>query len=99
MTDAPGQANVIVRFVLTVKERDTTAEAEAAAHGDMLFTDTPESILDSYRSIVYKTYFVLEYAVSSLSSHQSVYARVHARTHAHTLPIGGKRPPFIVVQP
>lgn len=90
MTDAPGQANVIVRFVLTVKERDTTAEAEAAAHGDMLFTDTPESILDSYRSIVYKTYFVLEYAVSSLSFHQSLYAR-NSAMRAHTIPLGARK--------
>lgn len=90
MTDAPAQANVIVRFVLTVKERDATAEAEAVAHGDMLFTDTPESILDSYRSIVYKTYFVLEYAVSSISSHQLLHAR--ARTHVYThSTLGGKK--------
>ena len=42
-------------------ERDVDTEAEAKQKGDMLFTDDR---LSGYRSIVHKTYFVLEYVVS-----------------------------------
>lgn len=60
MRDAPAQANVVVKFVLTDAERDAQSDAEAAAHGDILVTD---GVHQGYRSIVYKTYFVLEHAV------------------------------------
>ena len=43
-------------------ERDADTEAEQKQKGDMLFTDDR---LTGYRSIVHKTYFVLEYVVSS----------------------------------
>ena len=41
-------------------ERDGDTEAEATQFGDMLFTDDR---LSGYRSIVHKTYWVLEHAV------------------------------------
>jgi hypothetical protein len=44
-------------------ERDADTEAEQKQKGDMLFTDDR---LTGYRSIVHKTYFVLEYVVSDL---------------------------------
>ncbi len=43
-------------------ERDADTEAEAAHFGDMLFTDDR---LSGYRSIVHKTYYVLEYVVGA----------------------------------
>lgn len=45
-------------------EKDADTEAEAAQKGDMLFTDDR---LSGYRSIVHKTYFVLEYVVRAFS--------------------------------
>lgn len=52
------------RFLLLAgAERDADTEAEAAQYGDMLFTDDRMS---GYRSIVHKTYFVLEHVVSWL---------------------------------
>jgi Galactosyltransferase len=41
-------------------ERTDEVEEEVQLHGDMLFTDTR---LTGYRSIVHKTYFVLEHVV------------------------------------
>lgn len=52
-------------------ERDADTEAEQQQKGDMLFTDDR---LTGYRSIVHKTYFVLEYVVSSHISTQSLQA-------------------------
>jgi hypothetical protein len=52
-------------------ERDADTEAEQKQKGDMLFTDDR---LTGYRSIVHKTYFVLEYVVSALRMAHSLHA-------------------------
>ena len=59
--EAQRGANVVTRFILAGAERDSHSEKEAAEFGDILFTDDR---LSGYRSIVHKTYFVLEYVVS-----------------------------------
>ena len=58
--DAQRSASVIARFILTGAEKDGDAQREAEQFGDILFTDDR---LSGYRSIVHKTYFVLEYVV------------------------------------
>ena len=58
--DAQRGASVIARFILTGAEKDGDAQREAEQFGDILFTDDR---LSGYRSIVHKTYFVLEYVV------------------------------------
>lgn len=50
----------MARFILTGAEKDGDAQREAEHFGDILFTDDR---LSGYRSIVHKTYFVLEYVV------------------------------------
>ena len=58
--DAQQRASVVARFILTGAEKDGEAQREAEKFGDILFTDDR---LSGYRSIVHKTYFVLEYVV------------------------------------
>ena len=58
--DAQRSASVVTKFILTGAEQNAESEAEAAALGDVLFTDDK---LSGYRSIVHKTYFVLAHVV------------------------------------
>ncbi len=60
---ATHSASVVAKFVLTGAERDEQSDAEAAQHGDMLFSNDR---LSGYRSISHKTYFVLEHVVRNL---------------------------------
>ena len=64
--DAQRQASVVARFILTGAEKDGEAQLEAKQFGDVLFTDDR---LSGYRSIVHKTYFVLEYVVPVTTSY------------------------------
>ena len=56
---------MVARFILTGAEKDGDAQHEAKQYGDILFTDDR---LSGYRSIVHKTYFVLEYVVCNRSA-------------------------------
>lgn len=63
-------------------ERDADTEAEQKQKGDMLFTDDR---LTGYRSIVHKTYFVLEYVVNSdqFTPSPHAYNRMSALSGPH----------------
>ena len=61
--EAVHSGSVVAKFILTGAEQDAAAGMEAAAFGDVLFTDDQ---LSGYRSIVHKTYFVLAHVVSSI---------------------------------
>ena len=65
--DAQRKASGVARFILTGAEKDGEAQREAVQFGDILFTDDR---LSGYRSIVHKTYFVLEYVVRTLRVEQ-----------------------------